>query len=208
MSSPTKMYIEIVKQIRAIISQDGITAGDKIPSERELSDRLKVGRSSVREALRALELLGLIETRRGEGTYLKDFTEHHLVELLGTFILESEAKKVDLVETKFELEKTLLQLLVVKNTSSIVMEQLKDLLTSPHFTHDEFFKLVSVGTENKLLQRIWGLVSTYSQTFITNLNLNRTLYERLIYSLEQNETNEVLNIYSQIFSKFVDSNKT
>ena len=202
------MYIEIVKQIRTIISQDGITAGDKIPSERELSDRLKVGRSSVREALRALELLGLIETRRGEGTYLKDFTEHHLVELLGTFILESEAKKDDLIETKFELEKSLLQLLVVKNSSSNVMQQLKDVLTSPQFTHDEFFKLVSVGTENKLLQRIWGLVSTYSQTFIINLDTDRSLYERLIYLLEQNDTNEMLNIYGQIFSKFVDSNKT
>ncbi|MDQ7864958.1 GntR family transcriptional regulator [Peribacillus frigoritolerans] len=68
-----------------MIEADSLLPGDKIPSERELSDRFNVGRSSVREALRALELLGLIETRRGEGTFIRDFQEHKLVELLGTF---------------------------------------------------------------------------------------------------------------------------
>ncbi|WP_431810888.1 FadR/GntR family transcriptional regulator [Lysinibacillus capsici] len=46
-----------------------IQAGEKSPSERVLSERLGVGRSSVREALRSLELLGLIETRHGEGRF-------------------------------------------------------------------------------------------------------------------------------------------
>ena len=78
----------------------GLLPGDKIPSERELSERLDVGRSSVREALRALELLGLIETRRGEGTFIKDFQEHRLVELLGTFFLQNEKVNEDLAETK------------------------------------------------------------------------------------------------------------
>ncbi|MBR8646160.1 FadR family transcriptional regulator [[Brevibacterium] frigoritolerans] len=56
-----------------MIEADSLLPGDKIPSERELSDRFNVGRSSVREALRALELLGLIETRRGEGTFIRGF---------------------------------------------------------------------------------------------------------------------------------------
>ena len=63
----TKLYQEIVEKLRQMIESDGLVSGDKIPSERELSERLNVGRSSIREALRALELLGLIETRRGEG---------------------------------------------------------------------------------------------------------------------------------------------
>ena len=52
------------------MEEDGLVAGDRLPSERELSSRLNVGRSSVREALRALELVGLIETRGGEGTFI------------------------------------------------------------------------------------------------------------------------------------------
>ncbi|WP_284997341.1 FadR/GntR family transcriptional regulator, partial [Bacillus cereus] len=57
-SSNTKVYLEIVKKIRSIMEEDGLVAGDRLPSERELSSRLNVGRSSVREALRALELVG------------------------------------------------------------------------------------------------------------------------------------------------------
>ena len=95
---------------------DGLLPGDKIPSERELSERLNVGRSSVREALRALELLGLIETRRGEGTFIKDFQEHRLVELLGTFFLQNEKVNEDLAETKYFLEIDCLRLIISHST--------------------------------------------------------------------------------------------
>lgn len=88
--STSKIYLEVVEKLRNMIEIDGLNPGDKIPSERELSERLSVGRSSVREALRALELLGLIETRRGEGTFIKDFQEHKLVELLGTFFSKTQ----------------------------------------------------------------------------------------------------------------------
>ena len=70
-STNRKVYEGILMQLNEIIAEENLRPGDKLPSERELSERLSVGRSSVREALRALELLGLIETRRGEGTFLK-----------------------------------------------------------------------------------------------------------------------------------------
>ena len=72
-SSNTKVYLEIVKN-PFHYGRGWIDSRDRLPSERELSSRLNVGRSSVREALRALELVGLIETRRGEGTFIRNFT--------------------------------------------------------------------------------------------------------------------------------------
>lgn len=81
----SKVYVEILKQIRQLMEDDRLTTGDKIPSERELSERLGAGRSSVREALRALELIGLIETRRGEGTFIKEVGDHQFIDLLATF---------------------------------------------------------------------------------------------------------------------------
>ena len=68
---PKKRFIEIVQQLRTLIREEQIKEGDKLPSERVLSERLQVGRSAVREALRSLELLGLIETKHGGGTFLK-----------------------------------------------------------------------------------------------------------------------------------------
>ena len=55
----SKVYLEIVRKLQRMIEQDKLVPGDKIPSERELSERLNVGRSSVREALRALALLNI-----------------------------------------------------------------------------------------------------------------------------------------------------
>ena len=104
-NNPKKMFLEIVKQLRQIITDENVTVGGKLPSERELAERLQVGRSTVREALRSLELLGLIETRRGEGTFLSDYRKHRLVELLSTFILQESKSKEDVHITRAALER-------------------------------------------------------------------------------------------------------
>lgn len=71
--SKSKVFIETVNDLKGIIQEEGIKPGGKLPSERMLAERLGVGRSSVREALRSMELLGLIQTKHGGGTYLADY---------------------------------------------------------------------------------------------------------------------------------------
>ncbi|EQB20793.1 Lactate-responsive regulator LldR in Firmicute, GntR family [Dehalobacter sp. UNSWDHB] len=66
-----RIYEEIVDQISTLVAEGQIKAGDKLPSERDLAERLQVSRASVREALSALEIMGLLEIRSGEGTYIK-----------------------------------------------------------------------------------------------------------------------------------------
>ena len=52
----SKMFLDIVGELRVLISEEGIKTGGKLPSERELAERLQAGRSTIREALRSLEL--------------------------------------------------------------------------------------------------------------------------------------------------------
>ncbi len=66
-----KLSEEAVRQIKALIESGELKAGDKLPTERELTGQLEVGRGSVREALRALEAVGLIEVRRGRGIFVR-----------------------------------------------------------------------------------------------------------------------------------------
>ncbi|GAA3320588.1 hypothetical protein GCM10020331_032190 [Ectobacillus funiculus] len=108
---------------------DGLKAGDRLPSERELSARLNVGRSSVREALRALELVGLIETRRGEGTFVKRFYENGLVQLIAAFFYcKMKKTKQDLLQVKMLLERNILSLLLSKTKEQLL--PLSELLSS------------------------------------------------------------------------------
>ncbi|SDW96701.1 transcriptional regulator, GntR family [Marininema mesophilum] len=97
-------FNSIVLRIHELIEEDGLSPGEKMPSEREMVSRLNVGRSTVREALRALELLGIITTRRGEGTYLQPYESHRLIDLLAFYILRDEPTKQHLSEMRTLLE--------------------------------------------------------------------------------------------------------
>jgi DNA-binding FadR family transcriptional regulator len=62
---------EVTGRLRELIDSDRYHAGDRLPSERSLSEDLRVGRSTIREALRTLEALGLIELRQGRGAFVQ-----------------------------------------------------------------------------------------------------------------------------------------
>ncbi len=62
----------IVQQIIEMISAGNILPGERLPSERDLAEALSVSRPSIREAMRSLHALGLIEIRTGDGTYLNE----------------------------------------------------------------------------------------------------------------------------------------
>jgi GntR family transcriptional regulator, transcriptional repressor for pyruvate dehydrogenase complex len=163
----TKVYIEIVKQLRKIIEKDGLKAGDKIPSERELSERLNAGRSSVREALRALELLGLIETRRGEGTYIRDFRGNQLVQLLSTFILQDKKAIQDVIETKHSIELDCLQLALSKRTKND-FQRLKQWTIEHNVEDIDFFTKILELADNHLIYRIWQILVDYYRSLDRN----------------------------------------
>jgi len=66
----TRVSEGIIEQVRDLITSGRLRPGDRLPSERELAQALSVSRSAVREAIRAMESLGLIEARAGEGTFV------------------------------------------------------------------------------------------------------------------------------------------
>src|ERR1051325_2365458 len=68
----TRIYEEIVRQIKAMIAEGRLKSGDQLPPERDLAEKFLVSRTSVREALRALESVGLIEIRPGEGAFVRE----------------------------------------------------------------------------------------------------------------------------------------
>lgn len=202
-TTQSKVYIEILRHIRAYIAEKQLSYGDKIPSEREFAEKLKVGRSSVREALRALELLGMIETRRGEGTFLKDFREHSLIELLGTFILEDSKAVGDIIEMNSLLEHNALQL-ILKGDQERELKLLAAKLNNNSVTRYEFMKELVLLTNNYLLFRIWSVLNEYV-TFVCE-NDQEKVYpnsnlEMLVTALLKKEQKEVLAAYEAVSLK-------
>jgi GntR family transcriptional repressor for pyruvate dehydrogenase complex len=196
----SKVYIEILQQIYRIIEEDRLVAGDKIPSERELSERLKVGRSSVREALRALEFLGIIETRRGEGTYIREFGKHQLIDLLGMFILQEKKAKDDVVETKLMIEQLCLRLACQRRTET-QLNQLKEMIQQNVIDYELFFKWVLEVGNNYLLDRIWRVLNDFFKLQQEVVSPPLTFYENVWKALEQQNISALLTLFTEHVEK-------
>jgi GntR family transcriptional repressor for pyruvate dehydrogenase complex len=100
----TRIYEEIVRQIRMLIADGHLKSGDRLPPERDLAERFRVSRTSVREAMRALESRGLIGIRPGEGAFVREVSIEALVEPLALVILAQRETIADLYEARRLLE--------------------------------------------------------------------------------------------------------
>src|SRR4029453_12712716 len=100
----TRIYEEIVRQVKAMIAEGRLKGGDRLPPERDLAEKFVVSRTSVREALRALESLGLIEIRPGEGTFVREMSVEWLVEPLALVMASQREAIGELFEARRVLE--------------------------------------------------------------------------------------------------------
>ncbi|WP_347862589.1 GntR family transcriptional regulator [Salimicrobium sp. PL1-032A] len=195
----TKVYEGVLHKLKEFIDENGVEPGDKLPSERELSEQLKVGRSSIREALRALELLGLIETRRGEGTFLKEYEDFHMVELLSTFILNRSKTPEELSTAMNMVEKEVVTIAMKRTDKEL--ESLKNLLYPfREETHDEFFEQLFILTDEQLLFSIWRLLRSYLRT-VEVVTYTKEWHERLIEVMKKEDLIELHRLFSHSCGK-------
>jgi GntR family transcriptional repressor for pyruvate dehydrogenase complex len=96
--------VELAHQLIEYLLSGAIPPGGKIPSERALSETLDVGRSAVREALKSLTLLGLIDVRQGDGTYLAASSSDLLPRIIEWGLMLGERRVQDLTEARAEVE--------------------------------------------------------------------------------------------------------
>jgi GntR family transcriptional repressor for pyruvate dehydrogenase complex len=100
----TRIHEEVVSQVHELIKEGRFKAGDQLPSERELAETFKVSRTSVREALRALETQGLIISRTGMGNFIADLPVESLVGPLAKLLIDEKTALADVFEMRKLIE--------------------------------------------------------------------------------------------------------
>jgi GntR family transcriptional repressor for pyruvate dehydrogenase complex len=95
---------EIARRLVDYLLSGGVEPGGRMPSERQLAEAFGVGRSAVREAIAALTLIGLIEVRHGDGTYLTRPESPLLPQVVEWGLLLGEQRTIDLVEARQLIE--------------------------------------------------------------------------------------------------------
>jgi GntR family transcriptional regulator, transcriptional repressor for pyruvate dehydrogenase complex len=99
-----RVYESILGHIHQLVEDGVLKPGDKLPSERKLAERFRVGRSSVRDAIRILEVRGVVKARQGGGTVVQAFTSDALVAELAGTLVRKRALVQELMEVRCMLE--------------------------------------------------------------------------------------------------------
>jgi GntR family transcriptional repressor for pyruvate dehydrogenase complex len=95
-----KIYEEIVEQIKQLMAGGDLKPGDRLLPERELAERLQVSRASVREAIRALEMMGFVDIRPGEGTFVRDTNTNDIIQPLAMFLAVEKTSLLEMFEIR------------------------------------------------------------------------------------------------------------
>ncbi|MCH8894321.1 MAG: FadR family transcriptional regulator [Chloroflexi bacterium] len=166
-----RLHEAIVQRFHALIQQGTLEHGAKLPAERVLAEQLKVSRSSVREAIRTLELQGLAVSKHGSGTFINTQSLNAVATLmtssLGEGLEADEAQLHDIFEVRHLLEPQLAALAAqratpedVERLSSILVEQQRQIMegeTGVDADTDFHFALAT-ATHNAALVKVVSAV--------------------------------------------------
>jgi GntR family transcriptional repressor for pyruvate dehydrogenase complex len=159
----TRIYEEIIRQVKAMIAEGRLKSGDQLPPERDLAEKFLVSRASVREALRALESLGLVAIRPGEGTFVREISVERLVEPLALVMLSQREAVGELFEARRLLEPALARLAAARATPEeigemqrILDEQAKEIASGRTglLQDAQFHAAIGAAAHNRAITRI------------------------------------------------------
>lgn len=100
----TRISEEIANRLRTLILDGSFTPNQPLPSERALAERMRVSRGSVRDAIRRLEVVGLLESRHGQGTFLHELSVDNLVMPMASVLTFNRARHDDLMDVRRAFE--------------------------------------------------------------------------------------------------------
>jgi GntR family transcriptional regulator, transcriptional repressor for pyruvate dehydrogenase complex len=115
---------QIASRLIALITEQQLKAGDRLPPERELAATMGVSRSSLREALRALAMLGVAEMRQGDGTYLTALDPDALMRPFGLVLALNDGQLQELFEARRVIEPALAAL-AAERIDEATLEELR-----------------------------------------------------------------------------------
>ncbi|MFL5406814.1 MAG: FadR/GntR family transcriptional regulator [Myxococcales bacterium] len=158
---------DVVRQIKEQIALGHLQPGDKLPPERELARKFHIGRSSVRDAMRSLQLMGLVRSRQGAGSVVCDLSADSLVGPLSRALADKRELVDELLDVRGILEPALAAR-AAQNATAAEIDRLEAILrrqeakvrhAEPCVEEDsEFHYIIAVAARNSVVDRILDLL--------------------------------------------------
>ncbi|WP_461206249.1 FadR/GntR family transcriptional regulator [Clostridium sp. DL1XJH146] len=189
-----------INRIIEAISVGSFKMGEKLPNEYELIKELEISRNSLREAMRVLSAVGVVEIRRGDGTYVCDQVNPSLFDTMIYGLVFDVSSSSELIELRQSLDEITLKLAIEKADDDDINElrhyleametyiENGDFIAAADADYNFHIKIVDIG-RNKLLSRI---VKGVYQFFKVSIYRNIEAEEKFSHATEYHE--EILDL--------------
>ncbi len=160
---PQFLYQAVQDEVKAYIIEQALMPGDALPPETELAEQFGVSRNSVREAIKSLESLGIVEARTGAGLFVSNFSFDPLLENLAYGMMFDLKDLADILEVRFHIEHSMIDQAVSAVTDEqlehlhAILERMRALLTQDQDDAEEdrlFHRTLWANVKNRSVGKI------------------------------------------------------
>ncbi len=153
-----RLYVKVAEQLKGLITNEVIMPGERFPSERELAEKLGVSRPTIREAMIALELSGVIEIRTGSGIYVT-----HQKGMLGDDVKDKGVGPFEILEIRYILEAEACALAASRITNEqlaqlrqtlLEMEEEEKLADASERADQKFHSIIAEASQNSAISSV------------------------------------------------------
>jgi GntR family transcriptional repressor for pyruvate dehydrogenase complex len=135
-----------IDQLRKFIVNNNLEEGSKLPSERELVDKLQISKGSIREALRILEITGLVDVRPGKGIFVRHLTGDLIVPL-SSWVTRNKEEIYKHFEARLILEPEVAALAARRITKEYINRIEQNILLQKSYPETEVVSIISADIE-------------------------------------------------------------
>ena len=194
-----KLYVQVFRQVRAYIIKNNLQPGDLLPTEQAMSEMLGVSRNVLREAIKAMEIMGMLSAQAGRGTVLHDFNlDFVLQNVVFAAANDVDSTIVDMLDIRKKLELGYMRLayesLKPQDVARLrqILEAMQRSWEQEHFFHNDdrdfhltLFSRVENSTLLSLMTAIWDVDANFKREEKIRL-LEDTLikHEHIVQALE------------------------
>ena len=220
-----KVYNQIINQIKESIRNGELKKGDRLPSERNMSEQLGVSRATVREAIRSLEIMGLVQCIQGEGNFIANSLENSLIEPISMMFMLNQGKINEINELRraLELESVKLASKKISNASIKKLEEMCSIIensdneTERAEADKKLHYEIAKASDNILIINILNASSLLIENLIKDIRIKILINENadiinfqhrsLVKSLKDKDTKSAIkhmNEHMELINRFIE----
>jgi len=207
----TRVTAKLIERIKRFIANGEVVPGGKFPPERELAKEFRVNRASLRQALKVLEIMGVLTQRVGDGTYLSTSAESILNEPLDFLILLDDLSHHELLETRMIVEPELAARAAQRASAEDLIELRRAIaametcrtnqerLDADLAFHERIFRASGNRICHLLFKVIHRSVLTSMSRLSTRVSLERPLgyHKRIFAAIQQRNADEARRLMAE-----------